>query len=731
MNLILLAAFAGSSLMAQGQLDGEAVMKLVAQAAGARQSIQYVIQGTIEATQAGQPIPSLSRKGRASVVFAAPGKLRIEAQGLATAGNRVRISDGDRTWEFDAATKQYTRTSAAARLGVLGAPPLEWLGGPPGSDIQGTPRTLRDEVIEVDGQKRDCWVVTDVIRMPDPAAVRFSNTVITSWIDKELKLALRHEMSLSLAASAAPGQAMPPPADIKIVLVLSSVKMDEPVPPDTFTFAPPSDSREVQFLTPGPRVDLTGSAAPAFDVKDLEGKSYALDSLKGRRVLLDFWASWCGPCIESMPELERIESEFKDRGLVVLGVNLGEARNTVDRFLKSKPMPYPVIMGTDFGMDRAFQVTGFPTFILIGADGKIAAHQTGYSVKPGLAPMLVKGGVVAPPPAAPSPASDGIKPVAPALSRYNPAGIAVDAGGSVYIADKATSRVLKVSPEGTAVIVAGTGVPGFSGDDGPAASAQLDQPSALASDAAGNLYISDSGNGRVRKVTPDGTISTVVSQLQRAAGIAMDGSGALYVAESGGHRVRKVLPDGTASVVAGNGTPGSRGDGGAAISAQLNGPAGLAVDAQGHLYIADAGNRRVRKVTADGTILLVAGNGSAGFSGDGGMAVLAQLRNPADVAVDGAGDLYIADPSDFRIRKVTSGGTITTVAGTGIAGAEGDGGPAIRAQLGAVRNLAMDREGNLFITDAGNGSIRKLTADGTITAVAGTTAEALDGAKAH
>lgn len=279
------------------------------------------------------------------------------------------------------------------------------------------------------------------------------------------------------------------------------------------------------------------------------------------------------------------------------------------------------------------------------------------------------------------------------------------------------------------MIIAGTGLPGFSGDGGPAAAAQLNQPSALVVDSAGTLYISDSGNGRIRKITPDGAISTVASQLQRVAGIALDGSGVLYLAESGGHRIRKVLPDGATSVVAGNGTPGSRGDGGPAVSAQLNGPAALAFDAQDNLYIADAGNRRVRKVTADGTIVLVAGNGSSGFSGDGGMALLAQLRNPTGVAVDRASNVYITDPSDFRIRKVTSDGTITTVAGTGTAGSGGDGGPAISAQLGAVSNLAIDRDGALFVTDAGNGRIRKLTADGTITTVAGTTVDALDGGK--
>ena len=730
MNLLLLTAFALSSLGAQGLPDGETVMKLVAQAAETRQSVQYVMQGTIEATQAGQPIPSFSRKGRATVAFVAPGKLRIEAQGLASPGNRMRISDGDLTWEFDAATKQYTRTAAAQRLGVLSTPPLEWLGGPPSSDVQGSPRTIRDEVIEVDGQKHDCWVVVDVIRMLDPLAVRWSNTLITSWIDKELKLALRHEMSLSLAPVPAPGQSMPPPADIKIALVLSSLKIDEPIAADMFTFAPPPDSRLVQSLVLGsPRVDLTGSMAPSFDVKDLQGKSYSLAALKGKPVLLDFWASWCGPCVESMPEIERIETEFKDRGLVVLGVNLGEPRSTVDQFLKTKPMSYPVIMGSEFGMDRTFQVNVFPTFVFIDADGKIAAQQTGYGVVPGLRPMLVKAGVVAPTAGATSSAPDAEKPAAPVPPRYIPAGVAVDVNGYVYIADRASSRVLKVSPAGTAVIIAGTGVPGFSGDGGPAAAAQLNQPSALVVDAAGTLYISDSGNGRIRKVTPDGAISTVASQLQRVAGIALDGSGVLYLAESGGHRIRKVLPDGATSVVAGNGTPGSRGDGGPAVSAQLNGPAALAFDAQDNLYFVDAGNRRVRKVTADGTIVLVAGNGSSGFSGDGGMALLAQLRNPTGVAVDRASNLYIADPSDFRIRKVTSDGTITTVAGTGTAGSGGDGGPAISAQLGAVANLAIDRDGALFITDAGNGRIRKMTADGTITTVAGTTVDALDGGK--
>jgi sugar lactone lactonase YvrE len=231
--------------------------------------------------------------------------------------------------------------------------------------------------------------------------------------------------------------------------------------------------------------------------------------------------------------------------------------------------------------------------------------------------------------------------------------------------------------------VAGNGTAGYSGDGGSAASAELHQTEGVTTDSAGNLYIADWTNNVIRKVTAvTGVITTV----------------------------------------AGNGTAGFAGDGGAATSAELKGPTGIAVDSAGNLYIADQANNRVRKVAAaTGVITTVAGNGTAGYSGDGGPATSAAMYSPTDLAFDSAGNLYISDNANNRIRKVTlTTGVITTVVGNGTAGSTGDGGSATSAELDAPAGLAFDSAGNLYIADALNNRIRKVTAaTGVITTCAG------------
>jgi hypothetical protein len=282
--------------------------------------------------------------------------------------------------------------------------------------------------------------------------------------------------------------------------------------------------------------------------------------------------------------------------------------------------------------------------------------------------------------------------------------------------------------------VAGNGVYGFSGDGGPATSAQLSSPYGVAVDAAGNLYIGDMFNNRIRRVTPSGTITTVAGNgtdqgLSGDGGpatfallpwpwcVALDAAGNLYICSPTMSGIRRVTPSGTITTVAGNGTWGFSGDGGPATSAQLNDPQGLAVDAAGNLYIADESNQRIRRVTQSGTITTVAGNGTQRFSGDGGPATSAQLSWPYGLAVDAARNLYISGSE--RIRRVTPSGTITTVAGNGTQGFSGDGGPATSAQLYASRGVAVDAAGNLYIADHGNQRIRRVTQSGTITTVAG------------
>jgi sugar lactone lactonase YvrE len=191
----------------------------------------------------------------------------------------------------------------------------------------------------------------------------------------------------------------------------------------------------------------------------------------------------------------------------------------------------------------------------------------------------------------------------------------------------------------------------------------------------------------------------------------VDSAGNLYFVDAGNHRVRKVSSAGVITTVAGNGVPGFSGDGGQAASAQLNNPHGLAMDAVGNLYIADSYNHRIRKITTTGIISTVAGNGKQGYSGDGGPAASAQLFNPNAIAVDSSGNLYIADTWNHSIRKVTNAGIISAVAGNGVSGFSGDDGPAASAQLNAPYGITVDSAGNLYIAEYGNHRIRKVTAN--------------------
>jgi uncharacterized protein (TIGR03437 family) len=286
--------------------------------------------------------------------------------------------------------------------------------------------------------------------------------------------------------------------------------------------------------------------------------------------------------------------------------------------------------------------------------------------------------------------------------------------------------------------VAGSGRIAFSGDGGPATSASLSNPLGLAVDAFGNFYIADLGNNRVRKVNAAGTISTYAGNGQPGVGgdggpalnaqlysrnsvsadlqsMAMDAAGNLYITDSFNHSVRKVDPSGVITLFAGSGL--LPGDGGPATKARVAAPAGVAVDGAGNVYIADSLGSRIRKVDTTGIISTVAGVGMAGYSGDGGLAAAASIGVPLGIAIDTAGNLYFNDYTNGRIRKVDTAGIITTVAGNGMTGvpARGDGGPATSATLSAPGGVAVDRSGNLYFSDGP--SIRKVNAAGIITTI--------------
>ena len=286
--------------------------------------------------------------------------------------------------------------------------------------------------------------------------------------------------------------------------------------------------------------------------------------------------------------------------------------------------------------------------------------------------------------------------------------------------------ILTVTPTRAVTTAAGTGVVGNSGNGGTATSATLANPSAVAYDSAGNLYLADAQNHVIREVLKSTGIISIIAGtgaegyggdggaataafLDTPTGVAVDPTGNVYIADSHNNRIREVSA-GTITTIAGTGTPGFSGDGAAATAAQLSHPMGVAVDSSGNVYIADTNNQRIRKITG-GTIATIAGDGEQFFSGDGGAATAAVLDSPTAVAVDSTGNVYIADRHNQRVREI-SGTTISTIAGSGGAsfagGFSGDGATATGALLSKPSGVSVDAAGNIYVTDTGNQRIRQL-----------------------
>ena len=294
----------------------------------------------------------------------------------------------------------------------------------------------------------------------------------------------------------------------------------------------------------------------------------------------------------------------------------------------------------------------------------------------------------------------------------------------MFIADGDNHRIRKVGANGMITTVAGTGTRGYSGDNGAATNAALCFPQGVAADGSGNLFIADSLNNRIRKVSTNGIITTVAgggpnfpgdggaannASLHGPTGVAVDTSGCLFIADFYNNRIRKVDTNGLISTVAGNGSATYSGDGGAATNASVYWPAGVAVDASGNLFIADEINNRIRKVSVSGIITTAAGNGTNGYSGDSSAATNAALSYPQGVAVDAFGNLFIGDTFNNRIRQVGTNGIISTMAGTGTRGYSGDNGAAASANLDLPSGVTVDAFGNLFFADTVNNRIRKVT----------------------
>ena len=380
----------------------------------------------------------------------------------------------------------------------------------------------------------------------------------------------------------------------------------------------------------------------------------------------------------------------------------------------------------------------------------LAACAAPVAVPPTAVPTQPATATELPPTVAPTPQSTAAPlnvPIpATSIQLAGPSDFAFEADGSFYVSDcGGPPRIYKIDAFGQLTVYAGSGLSGFSGDGGPALSADLGCPEGLALDRDGNLYVADSADNRIRRIDRNGLINTVAgsgpvnrdpgsfagdggpataARLWAPDDVAFDPTGNLYVADFGNNRIRKMDQAGIITTVVGTGERGFSGDGGLATMAAINQAISIAFDGQGNLYISERGGARVRKVDQKGIITTIAGTGEPGVSGDGGPATAAALSQPMGLAFDASGNLYIACTwssfaSDARIRKIDTRGIITTVVGTGAIDFSGDGGPAIAATLNSLDGIAFDPHGNLYIADIGNQRVRKIDKQGIITTVAG------------
>jgi uncharacterized protein (TIGR03437 family) len=314
-----------------------------------------------------------------------------------------------------------------------------------------------------------------------------------------------------------------------------------------------------------------------------------------------------------------------------------------------------------------------------------------------------------------------------------PSGVAVDSKGNVYVSSSGSHQVKKVTPAGSVIVVAGTGVPGFGGDGGPATQALLNSPLAIAIDQQDNVFISEPVNNRVREILSDGTIITAAgggtslrdgvpatTAALTPLDLAFDSNGNLFVTDLAFYSVRKIGLDGTISRIAGNGNQSFAGDGGPPLSASFALPGGLYIDPSGNLYVSDRGAHRLRYIGAGTNVITtIAGNGRFRYSPDGGKAVESVLAEPDGMVIDSSGNVLFSDDLSNRVRKLSPNGILTTIAGTGDPGSAGDNGPATQAQLSEPSGLAQDSQGNLYIVDSTNARVRKLAPSGIITTIAG------------
>jgi outer membrane lipoprotein-sorting protein/peroxiredoxin len=340
-----------------------------------RESRSYIIEQSIVVELSGGLESRLQLPVKLAV--SNPGKLRIESNG--PVGNTLIVSDGENTWMYLGPLNQYTKTPAAsspeALMKSLNPGISDMIGKMQSKDPYLEVKLAGEEIIESGGVRHECFVIEAKLDKIDmPGDMKLVNGVMKAWVDKKTKLTWKQN-----ATAVMQGGALRRPAEMNQTINLVSVKLNEPVPDSLFKFTPPEGAKEVKEFQ-GPvkaNADLSGKEAADFKLSSLDGKEFSLPALRGKVVLLDFWATWCGPCRKDMPALQKIYAEFRDRGLVMLGMNVGEDKETVSKFLAANPLTYPIALAGQMEMLESYSVTAFPTVVLIDREGKIALYHVG------------------------------------------------------------------------------------------------------------------------------------------------------------------------------------------------------------------------------------------------------------------------------------------------------------------------------------------------------------------
>lgn len=392
MRRYIAACFLLFPLLAQQLPDANELLKQSREALKTRRSYQYETEMSIDMIIGGNPIHMSMTSSQAMVN---PDKMRIESK--SQMGGSTLVMDGEYTWVYIPALKQYAKKAAVRGPQAL----LESIGmgnvTDPSKALKDT-KVLREESIEVDGSKYVCWVVEtklDKLKLPQPEDAELTDGLITLWIDKDLKIDRQMTMSGKMQ-----GGSMPAPVEMKQKMIKRALKLDVDLPDSLFRFTPPEGAKEVAEFAGRPEMrtpNLAGKPSPEFRVKSLAGERFDSASLKGKAVLLDFWATWCAPCRKGMPTVEKIHQEFKGKGLVVLGLSVDEEQETVEKYLTTAKVTYPVALTADTDVVPTFQVNAFPTYVVIDRDGNIVAYQVGSWSETALREALAKAGLKAEP----------------------------------------------------------------------------------------------------------------------------------------------------------------------------------------------------------------------------------------------------------------------------------------------------------------------------------------------